>query len=217
MNSISLEKKESIKMMGKCKRKKNRKITFGTSFSHLHQRVREARIVRRVLERPSFHFFLSSGFYHFSSPFIHFSLPSFLCFSFFFFFFPLLSVFVSSEPSVFFIYFVSMYLVSSEDLPAPPRVLQKKGRGARREERNVNVMRDHARHHVVSATRPRRLLANFYYSRINVREWITEHGANIVGVLEPAITGLTARPRLVCTVHFRQPSGGPRGPVSEYI
>lgn len=122
-------------MMGKCKRKKNRKITFGTSFSHLHQRVREARIVRRVLERPSFHFFLSSGFYHFSSPFIHFSLPSFLCFSFFFFFFPLLSVFVSSEPSVFFIYFVSMYLVSSEDLPAPPRVLQKKGRGARREAR----------------------------------------------------------------------------------
>lgn len=217
MNSISLEKKESIKMMEKCKRKKNRKITFGTSFSHLHQRVREARIVRRVLERPSFPFSFHLVFTIFlppssTSPFLRFFVSLF-----FSFFFPLLSVFVWSEPSVFFIYFVSMYLVSSEDLPAPPRVLQKKGRGARREERNVNVMRDHARHHVVSATRPRRLLANFYYSRINVREWITEHGANIVGVLEPAITGLTARPRLVCTVHFRQPSGGPRGPVSEYI
>lgn len=203
--------------MGKCKRKKNRKITFGTSFSHLHQRVREARIVRRVLERPSFPFSFHLVFTIFlppssTSPFLRFFVSLF-----FSFFFPLLSVFVWSEPSVFFIYFVSMYLVSSEDLPAPPRVLQKKGRGARREERNVNVMRDHARHHVVSATRPRRLLANFYYSRINVREWITEHGANIVGVLEPAITGLTARPRLVCTVHFRQPSGGPRGPVSEYI
>ena len=204
-------------MMEKCKRKKNRKITFGTSFSHLHQRVREARIVRRVLERPSFPFSFHLVFTIFlppssTSPFLRFFVSLF-----FSFFFPLLSVFVWSEPSVFFIYFVSMYLVSSEDLPAPPRVLQKKGRGARREERNVNVMRDHARHHVVSATRPRRLLANFYYSRINVREWITEHGANIVGVLEPAITGLTARPRLVCTVHFRQPSGGPRGPVSEYI
>lgn len=203
--------------MGKCKRKKNRKITFGTSFSHLHQRVREARIVRRVLERPSFPFSFHLVFTIFlppssTSPFLRFFVSLF-----FSFFFPLLSMFVWSEPSVFFIYFVSMYLVSSEDLPAPPRVLQKKGRGARREERNVNVMRDHARHHVVSATRPRRLLANFYYSRINVREWITEHGANIVGVLEPAITGLTARPRLVCTVHFRQPSGGPRGPVSEYI
>lgn len=203
--------------MEKCKRKKNRKITFGTSFSHLHQRVREARIVRRVLERPSFPFSFHLVFTIFlppssTSPFLRFFVSLF-----FSFFFPLLSVFVWSEPSVFFIYFVSMYLVSSEDLPAPPRVLQKKGRGARREERNVNVMRDHARHHVVSATRPRRLLANFYYSRINVREWITEHGANIVGVLEPAITGLTARPRLVCTVHFRQPSGGPRGPVSEYI
>lgn len=203
--------------MEKCKRKKNRKITFVTSFSHLHQRVREARIVRRVLERPSFPFSFHLVFTIFlppssTSPFLRFFVSLF-----FSFFFPLLSVFVWSEPSVFFIYFVSMYLVSSEDLPAPPRVLQKKGRGARREERNVNVMRDHARHHVVSATRPRRLLANFYYSRINVREWITEHGANIVGVLEPAITGLTARPRLVCTVHFRQPSGGPRGPVSEYI
>lgn len=203
--------------MEKCKRKKNRKITFGTSFSHLHQRVREARIVRRVLERPSFPFSFHLVFTIFlppssTSPFLRFFVSLF-----FSFFFPLLSVFVWSEPSVFFIYFVSMYLVSSEDLPAPPRVLQKKGRGARREERNVNVMRDHARHHVVSATRPRRLLTNFYYSRINVREWITEHGANIVGVLEPAITGLTARPRLVCTVHFRQPSGGPRGPVSEYI
>lgn len=203
--------------MEKCKRKKNRKITFGTSFSHLHQRVREARIVRRVLERPSFPFSFHLVFTIFlppssTSPFLRFFVSLF-----FSFFFPLLSVFVWSESSVFFIYFVSMYLVSSEDLPAPPRVLQKKGRGARREERNVNVMRDHARHHVVSATRPRRLLANFYYSRINVREWITEHGANIVGVLEPAITGLTARPRLVCTVHFRQPSGGPRGPVSEYI
>lgn len=203
--------------MEKCKRKKNRKITFGTSFSHLHQRVREARIVRRVLERPSFPFSFHLVFTIFlppssTSPFLRFFVSLF-----FSFFFPLLSMFVWSEPSVFFIYFVSMYLVSSEDLPAPPRVLQKKGRGARREERNVNVMRDHARHHVVSATRPRRLLANFYYSRINVREWITEHGANIVGVLEPAITGLTARPRLVCTVHFRQPSGGPRGPVSEYI
>lgn len=203
--------------MEKCKRKKNRKITFGTSFSHLHQRVREARIVRRVLECPSFPFSFHLVFTIFlppssTSPFLRFFVSLF-----FSFFFPLLSVFVWSEPSVFFIYFVSMYLVSSEDLPAPPRVLQKKGRGARREERNVNVMRDHARHHVVSATRPRRLLANFYYSRINVREWITEHGANIVGVLEPAITGLTARPRLVCTVHFRQPSRGPRGPVSEYI
>lgn len=109
--------------------------------------------------RAPFHFFLSSGLPFFfplypllllrDSPFRFFVF----LFLFFFLFF-LFSVFVWSEPSVF-IYFVS-YLVSSEDLPAPPRVLQKKGRGARREERNVS-MRDRARH--VSATRPRRLLA----------------------------------------------------------
>lgn len=85
MNSISLEKKESIKMMGKCKRKKNRKITFGTSFSHLHQRVREARIVRRVLERPSFPFSFHLVFTIFlppssTSPFLRFFVSLFFSF-----------------------------------------------------------------------------------------------------------------------------------------
>lgn len=141
MNSISLEKKESIKMMEKCKRKKNRKITFGTSFSHLHQRVREARIVRRVLERPSFHFFLSSGFYHFSSPFIHFSLPSFLCFSFFFFFFPP-SQRVRLIRAVGFFYIFRFYV--SRFVGGSPRAsasFTKKGarREARGEERKCNA------------------------------------------------------------------------------
>lgn len=171
--------------------------------------------------RAPFHFFLSSMVYsfHFSPspsprpplyPLLlsrDSSLPS-LCFSFppplFFCFFSACSIRAVG------FYYISSRVFSSEDLPAPPRVLQKKGRGARREERNVG-MRDTCPTRICDTVR----FVAKNYSR-NVREWI-EHGANIVGVLEPAITGLTARPRLVHG-HFRQPSGGPpRGPVSEYI
>lgn len=191
--------------------KKNQKITFGTSFSHLHQRIREARIVRRVLERPSTFSFLLV--YHFSSPFIHFSfyaiLPSVSLFFFFSFFsfFPFQRVRLIRAVGFYIFRFVSRFVGGS---PRASASFTKKG--ARREARGEE--RKYAGSCPTCICDTATSIARENYSR-NVREWI-EHGANIVGVLEPAITGLTARPRLVHG-HFRQPSGGPRGPVSEYI
>lgn len=134
-------------MMGKCKRKKNRKITFGTSFSHLHQRVREARIVRRVLERPSFPFSFHLVFTIFLPPFIHLSfhaiLPSFVSLFLFFlfsFFPPSQRVRLIRAVGFFYIFrfYVSRFVGGS---PRASASFTKKGarREARGEERKCNA------------------------------------------------------------------------------
>lgn len=128
-------------MMGKCKRKKNRKITFGTSFSHLHQRVREARIVRRVLERPSFPFSFHLVFTIFlppssTSPFLRFFVSLF----FSFFFPPSQRVRLIRAVGFFYIFrfYVSRFVGGS---PRASASFTKKGarREARGEERKCNA------------------------------------------------------------------------------
>lgn len=154
MNSIPFKKKKKKK----CKKEKiERQHSVRLSRISISEATRSAHRSSRA--RAPFHFFLSSGLF---IPFFSLSLsppPSlyplllsrdsslpFLCFSFFPF---SLSVFVFDQSRRFL--YIS-FRISSEDLPAPPRVLQKKGRGARREERNVGL-RDRDRH--VSAIRPR--------------------------------------------------------------
>lgn len=157
MNSIPFKKKKK-KSARKKKSKDNIRYVFLASPS---AKLREARIVRRVLERPSTFSFLLVYLFRFSPslsplppPFIHFSFHAIHPFRFFAFpfsLFPSACSFSIRAVGFYIFRFVSR-IISSEDLPAPPRVLQKKGRGARREERNVGL-RDRDRH--VSATRPR--------------------------------------------------------------
>lgn len=163
--------------------------------------------------RAPFHFFLSSGLPFFfplypllllrDSPFRFFVF----LFLFFFSFFPFQRVHLIRAVGFYIFRFVSCFVGGS---PRASASFTKKG--ARREARGEE--RKYAGSCPTCICDTATSIARENYSR-NVREWI-EHGANIVGVLEPAITGLTARPRLVHG-HFRQPSGGPRGPVSEYI
>lgn len=158
MNSIPFKKKKKKK----CKKEKiERQHSVRLSRISISEATRSAHRSSRA--RAPFHFFLSSGlFIPFFSlslsplppPFIHFSFHAIHPFRFFAFpfsLFPSACSFSIRAVGFYIFRFVSR-IISSEDLPAPPRVLQKKGRGARREERNVGL-RDRDRH--VSATRPR--------------------------------------------------------------